>query len=74
MKQCTQLVCKETFSFKVNGKGRTITFKKGQEFWTTSTAVYVSSTSTVAVARKEVINSYIFSVEEINKFFDIRED
>lgn len=67
MKQCTKLICKETFSFRVGGKGRKITFKEGQEFWITS----LNNTQTVDIARKgqRVGEGYTFILEQVFRYF-----
>lgn len=71
MKQATYLTAKETFSFKVNGKGRAVTFKQGQRFWVTST----ENSQFISVARLDqpLGSGYEFSPEQVSKFFSVEE-
>lgn len=71
MKQCTTITCKETFAFKVNGKGRTMTFQKGQRFWVTNTEIDQRNRKIVNVARegKNMGQGYDFSPEQVNAYF-----
>jgi hypothetical protein len=69
MKQATPLTVRETFSFKVNGKGRTITFKKGQDAWVTNTQVDQQTRGVVNVARRGQVFGYDFTREQVEQFF-----
>lgn len=70
-KQCTKLICKESFSFKINGKGHTITFKEKQEFWITNTETDQVATNDVMIARKgaNMIQAYPFSPSQTEQYF-----
>jgi hypothetical protein len=73
VKQCTVLVMKETLSFKVNGKGRTITFKPGQTFWVTNTQTDQTTRGIVNVARTGQRFGYDFTTDQVERFFTIKE-
>ncbi len=70
MKQCTKLVCKETFSFKVT---KQVTFKKGQEFWVTNTEVNQNNDKVVIVARKNQKIGYNFRPEQVEQLFEVKQ-
>jgi hypothetical protein len=74
MKQCTKLVCKQTFSFKVDGEGRVTTFREGQEFWITNTETHQKNSGSVNVARKGQKWGYSFTAEQVTQFFVEKED
>jgi hypothetical protein len=71
MKQCTPLTCKETFAFKVNGKGKAITFKQGQRFWVTNTEIDQKNRNVVNIARdgKSMGQGYDFTAEQVKAYF-----
>jgi hypothetical protein len=69
MTQGTVLTCKETFSFKVNNKGRSITFKKGDRFWVTNTEVSQHSSNILNIARENKPIGYDFTPEQVQQYF-----
>ena len=74
MRQGTIIKAKTTFSFKVNGKGRTITFKEGQEFWTTTTQIFFNQNGGVMVERKNkgsISTGYFFTSQQIDELFEV---
>jgi hypothetical protein len=69
MKQATSLTCKEPVSFKMDGKGRTITFKAGQEFWVTNSEVDQNNRQRLNVARNGAKIGYDFTPEQVSRYF-----
>lgn len=72
MKQATGLVCTKEVAFKVNGKGRTIVFKVGQEFWVTNTEVDQNNRQCVNVARKGQKFGYDCTPEQVSTYFVVQ--
>lgn len=73
LNQCDYLECKETFSFKINGKGRTTTFKQGQIFWVVSTQGHFAQYNTYIIARKGKNAAYgvEFTPEIVKRYFEV---
>jgi len=73
MEQATILVCKETVSFKVGGKGRVITFKAGQRFWVTNSEYDQNSRKVLNVARLNMPMGfgYDFTPEQVAQYFSV---
>jgi hypothetical protein len=69
--QCTYLVCKKAFGFKVNGKGRMIVFKEGQRFWVGNTPSDQTKRGQINVIRKgyPLGFGYDFAPSQVSEYF-----
>lgn len=64
VKQCSEVRAKNSFAFKVNGKGRTITVKAGDRFWVTNCQTDQSQSGFITVdriGRGHISHGYAFT-------------
>lgn len=74
MKHGEALICRKSFAFKVNGKGRAITFKAGCRFWVTNTELNQTNRKAVNVARHNEKIGHDFTAEQVAEFFATPEE
>lgn len=72
--QGTELKALETFHFKVNGKGRTVTIKQDDVLWVTNSGTDQNATGLYTLARKgqgTLSHGWAFDAQLIQRYFDI---
>lgn len=72
IRQGLGLTAIRTFAFKVNGKGRVITFKEGQRFWVTNSTIDQRQSGFVKVDRHGkgcISHGYAFTPAQVAECF-----